>query len=62
MDIIELFSRLEREFFSRLGRKNRWVTKEVRVEFSEAIKNTLITTHSRIMKDAEKARIEEDDS
>jgi len=62
MDLISFLRRFEADFFHHLGRQVGWTKEELRYEFSEALKNTLILTHSRVMKDAKQERMEEDDT
>jgi len=53
MDLMTFLGRLEAEFFRRLDRKTGWGKKEVKAEFTESIKNVLITTYTRIKVDAD---------
>jgi len=52
MDLQLFLSRIEADFFARLDKKTGWGKEEVKREFNEAIKTTLILTYSRIQKDA----------
>ena len=54
MDIVTLLDRIEKEFFHRLERKTGWGKLEIQHEYSEAIKNVMITTYSVVIKDAGK--------
>lgn len=55
MDLITFMKRFEADFFHRINKQTAWTKEELRYEFSEALKNTLVLTHSRIMKDAKEA-------
>jgi hypothetical protein len=54
MDIVTLLDRIEKEFFRRLEKKTGWGKLEIQREYSEAIKNVMITTYAVVMKDAGK--------
>jgi hypothetical protein len=56
MDLQLFLGRLETDFFSRIDKKTGWGKIEIKREFNEAIKNTLILTYSRIQKDAEELK------
>lgn len=52
MDMMTFLNKLEVDFFSRLDKKTGWGKNEVKREFNEAIKNTLVLTYTRIKIDA----------
>ena len=56
MDLAGFLSRLEKDFFSKLDKKTGWGRTEVKGEFREAIKNTLITTYDKVMNDKKEAK------
>jgi hypothetical protein len=54
MDLMTMLGKIESDFFSRLDKKTGWGRDEIKKEFSEAIKNVLVTTYNRVMKDVSK--------
>ncbi len=56
MDLQAILLHIEEDFFSRLNKKTGWGKEEVKREFNEAIKNVLILTYSRVMKDTKEAK------
>ena len=52
MDLQAILARIEANFFDRLNKKTSWGKEEVKKAFNEAIKDVLILTYSRVMKDA----------
>lgn len=52
MDLMTFLTKLEADFFGRLDRKTGWGKNEVKKEFNEALRNTLVTTYTRVVIDA----------
>jgi len=52
MDLPAILARIEVNFFDRMKKKPWWSIPEIKKEFNEAIKDVLILTYSRVMKDA----------
>lgn len=56
MDLQMILSQIEANFFFRLNKKTGWGKEEVKREFNETIKEVLILTYSRVMKDAKEEK------
>ena len=56
MDLRMILSRIEANFFDRLNKNAYWGEEEVKREFNDAVKDILILTYSRVMKDAKEAK------
>lgn len=56
MDLQLLLEKLEADFFHRLEKHNAWGKSEIKLEFNNAVRNVLVTTYSRVMKDAKEAK------
>jgi hypothetical protein len=64
MDMMTLLNRIEKNFFKRIEGKSKqsvadisvWKTEEIKKEFNEAIKEVLVLTYSRVMRDAGKGK------
>jgi len=55
MDMQLFLCKLEADFFARIDKNNAWGKLEIKREFNEAIKNTLILTYNRIQKDVKES-------
>jgi len=62
MDVMTLLNQIEADFYHRLDQKTGWGKEEVKKQFNEAVKNVLLLTYSKVMKDAREHKIEEDDT
>ncbi len=56
MDLNAILGRIEVNFFRRLKVKPWWSIPEVKKEFNEAVKDVLILTYSRVLKDAKEVK------
>jgi len=52
MDVMTLLSQIEADFFYRINQKTGWGKEEVKKQFNEAVKNVLLLTYSKVMKDS----------
>lgn len=55
MDLQQILERIEANFFARINKKTGWGKEEIKKQFNEAIKDVLVLTYSRVMKDAKEA-------
>ena len=51
MDVMTLLNQIEADFFYRINQKTGWGKEEVKKQFNEAVKNVLLLTYSKVMKD-----------
>ncbi len=56
MDLITILDRIEIDFFHRLEKNAYWSKDEIKTVFHSALINVLVTTYSRVMKDAREAK------
>jgi IS30 family transposase len=52
MDLMTMLDKLEKEFFRRIDTNTVWGKEVIKMEFNEAVRNILVTTYPRVMKDA----------
>ena len=52
MDLQTILDKIETDFYIRLLKKPWWSTPEIKDIFNDAVGNVLITTYSRVIKDA----------
>jgi len=55
MDMMTLLGRIEKNFFNKLDDKLDWHPDQIKIVFDKAIKEVLVLTYSRIMRDAGKS-------
>ena len=56
MDLRTVLGRIEADFFHRLEKNAYWSKDEVKTEFNDAVRNVLVTTYGRVVKDAKEAK------
>lgn len=56
MDLQAVLEKLEADFLRRLNKHDLWGRNEIEMEFNNAVRNVLVTTYSRVMKDAKEKK------
>lgn len=56
MDLQAILEKVEADFFRRLEKNAYWGKTEIKAEFNNAVRNVLVTTYSRVMKDAKEEK------